>query len=293
MTDNNLISVPEEISKSIKSGMEHGGAIQLPFSAPFLYVVNGNARFKTAAGVSYFGGWATDQETMDEVLKETGQELPKYFAKEEMSSSEGKPLSVYTSRFVVCAPIAFRESWVIEKNRYPEFREGARRHVQMISYLADSWIEGEKGKRQRVYAPWGPVVLTAKGYQAKNILDAFGAWVHMTKDVRRVVAPDVPAYFFNACLGTFGDEPKFERVGKGNQTSSITPIELYQPSTMDAAVIKRLFVGEAVYAIMADCKEQAKEWLVAWKEQSLDMLNRSKPEQLSSMNEEAEQEIPF
>jgi len=291
--NDSVISVPKEISDSIKDGMEHGGAIQLPFSAPFIYVVNGNARFQKAGGVSYFGGWSTDKEAMDEVLKETGQELPKYFTEEDMTSSEGKPLSVYTSRFVVCAPIAFRESWVIEKNRYPEYREGARRHVQMIAYLADSWIEGEKGSRQRKYAPWGPVVLTAKGYQAKNILDAFGAWVHATKEVRRAIAPDVPAYFFNACMGTFGDQPNFQKVGS-TQTSSITPIELYQPPNMDEAVVRRLFVGEAVYTIMSDCKEQAKEWLVAWKEQSLDMLNKaqSQPEQQSSDGLETES-IPF
>ena len=292
MSDQNLITVPKEISDNIKDGMEHGGAIQLPFAAPFIYVSNGNARFQKAGGVSYFGGWSTDKDAMDEVLKETAQELPKYFTAEEMTSSEGKPLNVYTSRFVVCAPIAFRESWVHEKNRYPEYREGTRRHVQMIAYLADSWIEGEKGSRQRKYAPWGPVVLTAKGYQAKNILDAFGAWVHMTKEVRRVIAPDVPAYFFSACLGTFGEQPNFQKVGS-TQTSSITPIELYEPPSMDEAVVRRLFVGEAVYTIMADCKEQSKEWLTAWKEQSLDMLHKNEAAKDDAVASGLEAEIPF
>jgi len=293
MNDQNFITVPKEVSDNIKDGMEHGGSIQLPFAAPFVYVQNGNPQLKAAGGVSYFGGWSTDKDAMDECLKETGQELPKYFTAEEMTSSEGKPLSNYASRFVVCAPIAFRESWIKNKDRYPEYQEGTRRHVQMIAYLADSWIEGEKGKRQRLYAPWGPVVLTAKGYQAKNILDAFGAWIHMTKDVRRVIAPEVPAYFFSACLGTFGEEPNFQRVGKGAQTSLITPIELYQPPTMDEAVVRRLFVGEAVYTIMSDCKEQAKDWLVAWKEQSLDMLNKAQPEQPPADGQEQEERIPF
>jgi hypothetical protein len=265
------ITLSEEIINPIKASMEIGGAITLPFSVPYIWVINGDPKLKSLGGVLYFGGWASNRDDMDAVLKERATDLPTGFVPVELTAMDSKDVPVYTTRHVIFAPIATRRAWVKDKVRAAEYIEGSRQHVQMIAYMA----ERKGSKDQTEYIPWGPIVLSAKGFQAQNLLNAVGAWEKHTQSIRRDIAPGIPAYFFYLALGTFGSEIKQKMVGGGSSQSAITPIEPYLPEKLTEELMTKLFVGETIAAVMVDLQVQAKEWLTAWKTVSVDSLGGS------------------
>jgi hypothetical protein len=145
---------------------------------------------------------------------------------------------------------------------------------------------GNNGSNQ--LKPWGPVVLTAKGYQARNLLDAFARWEKATSQLRWKLAPGIPAWCFYMTLGTFGKERQVLNVGKPGAQSPITPISAYLPATMDEEVLQNLFVGNEAVEMMANLQDQASEWLHAWKESSL-----FEAEEEQDTIFQPEEEIPF
>jgi hypothetical protein len=112
-------------------------------------------------------------------------------------------------------------------------------------------------------------VLTAKGYQARNLLDAFNLWNKATAPIRWKAAPGVPAWCFYLSLGTYGKERHVMNVGKPGAQSPITPITAYIPESFDEELISSLFVGEELAEKMAELQDQAADWLGAWKESAL------------------------
>ena len=126
----------------------------------------------------------------------------------------------------------------------------------MIAYLAAKQAEGQ-------YEPLGPIMMTAKGWQGKYLLDAFSTWNRNTARVRGKVAPGIPAWCFYLSVGTFGEFKKAP-VGSGDQQSIITPIGPYIPKEITPALMENLFVGEDVADAMATYLEELQEWLHAY-----------------------------
>jgi hypothetical protein len=169
----------------------------------------------------------------------------------------------------MAAPIATRHRW--NENRS---------HTQILAYMAT--------KNGKEYSPWGPVVLSAKGYQARNIRQAFADWERATTPTRRDHAPGIPAWCFFAVIGTFGEERKTVMVGKGQQ-SPITPIGAWIPEIMSKTHLEKTFVGKDVAERMVELKKQASEWLAEWKKPVADTADPGEP----SHEDGWDDQIPF
>jgi hypothetical protein len=278
------ISLDSDLAKKLELGMRSGDIVDLPFPVVYIWALNGQAGYKSQGGALYFGGWACKAEDIQTVADQQGLTIPEDWKHVTISSRDGGEFEAYTTRNVIVAPIGKRVSWLLDGKRSTEYVEGARRHVQVLAYLAES--RGENGSRQ--FVPWGPVVLTAKGYQARNLLDAFSRWNKATAQMRWKMAPGVPAWCFYLSLGTFGKERQVLSVGKPGAQSPITPIGAYIPEKFNDELISSLFVGNEVAAIMADLQDQASDWLSGWNTST--MVNSEEEPEASFPNDE---EIPF
>lgn len=258
------ISLDTETAAALnQTSIVASGAIELPFPAPYLWVINGDARLKTTGDARYFGGWATDAEKMAEIsLIYGGTESPAGWLREEIVAESNKSLDCYLTRSVLCAPIDLRKSWFVmatggSVSRSPDYFAGSRQHVQALVWLAGKSADGK-------ITPWGPAVLSAKGFQAKNLLQSFADWTHQTESLRRKIAPGVPAWCFYLAIGTFGKERKTKMVGASGAQSPITPIGAYIPDHLTEETLESLFVGQEIASEMVRAKQDAAEWLQAW-----------------------------
>lgn len=243
-----LPELDQTLVNELANPLQTGDFVELPFYAPFVWVLNGKANLKNPTdkiNVPYFGGFAVSKEDFELAVTEFGN--PGNFTFYPMTNQEGKDYEVYASRTVAVAPIVTRERWI----------EG-RGHVQILAYAGRRADDGQ-------FAPWGPVVLTAKSYTAKNLRESLKAWESFTAKVRREFAPGYPANLFYCFVGTFG-ERKQEMVGKGSQ-SPITPVQLYKgkDGQATAEMLQSNFVGVEVANLMKALKEQAREWVADWK----------------------------
>jgi hypothetical protein len=256
------ISLDNQIARKLDQGMRTGDNTDLPFPVVYVWAFNGQTSYRTQGGTLYYGGWACKTEDLQNVAEQQGLPIPKDWKAVTISSRDGGEFDAYTTRSVIAAPIGKRESWLADGRRSTSYLEGGRRHLQVLAYLAES--TGNGGSKS--FVPWGPVVLTAKGYQARNLLDAFANWDKATSQMRRVVAPGVPAWCFYLSLGTFSKERQAMNVGKPGAQSPITPISAYIPERFTEDLMTSLFVGSETAAVMSDLQDQAAEWLNAWKE---------------------------
>jgi hypothetical protein len=256
------INLDSDISNRLSEGMRSGSAIELPFPVAYAWALNGQAGYKSQGAALYYGGWACKVDDIQAVAEQRGNPLPSDWKQVTIASRDGDEYDAYTTRHLIVAPIGKRESWLYDGRRVNDYVEGGRRHLQVLAYLAES--KGENG--EKTFIPWGPIVLSAKGYQARNILNAFSAWDKATSSIRRKVAPGVPAWCFYLALGTFGKERQVVNVGKPGAQSPITPISAYIPDNLGEDAITGLFVGQEVAAEMADLSSQANEWINAWKQ---------------------------
>jgi hypothetical protein len=256
------ISLQGDVASRLSGGMQVGSAIELPYFAPKFWAVNGDARLASLGGALFFGGWAVDALDWEKALAEDWvleeNEMPQGFAKSVIVTADGRNVDAYVSRSIVVAPICTRVMWVLaDGTRLPAYTQGARQHVQAIVYL------GHKRADREEIIPLGPVMLSCKGYQAKNLLDSFSAWDRATKGVRSKIAPGIPAWCFYLAIGTFGNDRKQEMVGKNSQ-SPITPIRAWVPKDMNEDLIEKVFVGQDVAESMAFYLEASQEWLHAY-----------------------------
>ncbi len=258
------ITIDMNLAKKLELGMRAGEAIELPFPVVYIWALNGQAGYKSQGGALYYGGWACKAEDVQATTDQLGLAIPGDWKLVTISSRDGGEFDAYTARSVVVAPIGKRISWLSDGKRHSEYIEGGRRHLQVLAYLAES--RGENGNRQ--FFPWGPVVLTAKGYQARNLLDAFARWDKATSQIRWKISPGVPAWCFYLSLGTFGKERQVINVGKPGAQSPITPITAYIPDRINEDLISSLFVGSEITQQMSTLQDQASEWLKAWKEEA-------------------------
>jgi len=265
------IQLPDNVASALAGGMETRGAIELPFSAPVFWTINGDARLAgVGARALYFGGWAVDAEQFSDALQNAGLAMPTFLEPGVITNERGDAIDILTTRAVLVAPIGMRHAWLVANPggqviRSAEFVQGGRQHVQVLCFA------GQKIGDQ--YQPWGPIVLSAKGFQANNLKAAFTAWEKRTAPARKKYAPNVPAWCFYAFLGTFGDKRQQEMVGK-NQKSPITPIGVWLPEEKNVTeeLLGKLFVGESIASQMVAYLDLAREWLDAWRQPMRDQL---------------------
>jgi hypothetical protein len=278
------ISLDPTVAKKLDMGMRAGENIELPFPVVYIWALNGQASYKSQGGALYYGGWAAKAEDLQTTADQQGLALPKDWKLVTITSRDGGEFEAYTSRSAIVAPIGKRVSWLLDGKRYAEYVEGGRRHLQVLAYLAET--QGENGSKQ--FIPWGPVVLTAKGYQARNLLDAFARWNKATAQIRWKVAPGVPAWCFYLAIGTYGKERHVVSVGKPGAQSPITPISAYIHENFSEELISSLFVGEEMAARMVELQEQANDWLNGWNE-----AGQEENTEDYQAYEPEEEEIPF
>lgn len=262
-----MLNVNIDIQTRLHGGMDDELGVTLPFPAPLLYVINGMPAYKALNNAQYWGGWGVDAEKMDEAIQDTSAVFPLSFTEAVNENKDGKEYKIYCTRSVIVAPIGKRFSWVKQDGkqvvRSTQFFDGARMHIQVLGYMA------QKGPEGKGIVPWGPVLLSAKGYQAGNVIEAFRAWKKVSAAARKQFASNLDSEFFYLPVGTFGTERVTETKGKGTAKSSITPLKPYLPQEIDEAYLTRMFVGEEVAATMATCKDEAEPWLAAWKESAI------------------------
>lgn len=269
-----MITLENGLSERLNEGMSVGSSIELPFFAPVFWVMNGDPKLRQVGGVHFFGGFAVSAEDWQKACyDEWGlANEPPTITRTEISTTDGRELDIYASRHLIVAPICSRVTWYTQDGaRYTEFVKGARQHAQVLAYLA------VKNDQTGNIDPLNVVMLSAKGYQAKNMLDAFGAWERTTKQIRGKVAPGVPAWCFYLSIGTFGNDRKQIMVGKGSSQSAITPISAYIPKELTGEIIEKLFVGQDVAEAMATYLEGAQEWLHAYDQKSGNNGNGTRP----------------
>jgi len=266
------INLDPDLARRLNDGMTSGETLDLPFPVIYVWAMNGQPSYKSQGGALYYGGWACKADDLD-ALKESGAGIsdPAGWKRTTSASREGDEFEIYGTRHVIVAPIGKRQSWLLDGRRHGEYIDGARRHVQALCYMAERIEEGKIVH----YLPWGPVVLTAKGYQARHLLDAFTKWDKATAGLRRQIAPGVPAWCFYLALGTFGKERAAVNVGKPGAQSPITPITAWIPDGINETILAQLFVGQAVAEKMADLQDQASEWLAAWQPGALEQSSES------------------
>lgn len=264
----NPFDIDASTASQLSAGMEFGGAAELPFIAVLFWALNGSPQQKAqlampgGAPALYFGGWMCERSDMDEALQAGAQSLPAGMVSTEYVNRDGKDLPCYSTRRLILAPIGVRSSWVLGGARSPSYMDGSRQHAQVLALLANTKGNG----KEAVYEAWGPVVLTAKGYQAQAMLDGLKAWNRHTQALRSQIAPNVPAWAFYLGLGTFGEEYKARKVGKAGRQSTITPVEAYLPEHVTEELLRKLFVGRETAKFMADLSREAREWLHDWDE---------------------------
>jgi hypothetical protein len=254
------IQFDPNVANKIKAGLQTGEAVELPFPVVYLWVINGLPSYKQQAASApalYYGGWACKQEQALEVAQASGLAIPDDWVESAIALKDGE-YEGYTTRSIMVAPFGKRESWLLDGRRHAQYVEGGRRHVQYLAYMAEL--------RDKTLIPWGPVVFSGKGYQARYLNDAIIAWEKATAQARMKLAPGIPAAFFWMALGTFGKERQAVSVGKPGAQSPITPITTYIPADgISPEVLERRYIGSEIAAIMADKAEEATEWLNAWK----------------------------
>jgi hypothetical protein len=278
------INLDINLAKKLDQGFRSGEAVELPFPVVYIWALNGQASYKSQGGALYYGGWACKTEDMQATADQQGLTVPADWKQVTISSRDGGEFEAFTTRNILVAPIGKRLSWLHDGKRSADYVEGGRRHLQVLAYMAEA--RGENGKKE--FLPWGPVVLTAKGYQARNLLDAFARWEKATAQLRWKAAPGIPAWCFYMALGTFGKERQSINVGKPGAQSPITPISAYIHERYTEELLASLFVGAEVASIMSDLQDQAAEWLNAWRgnllEEAVEFQDTGFP---------PEEEIPF
>lgn len=256
----NPFEIDEMTSSALGNSMKTGEAIELPFPALYMWAQNGQAGLKNSGvAVLYFGGWVGKKDQLEDAAARMNATLPK-MAPASISPKAGDEFEALTARSLYVSPVSYRKRW-IGKDGFTtsaDYLPGYRQHVQVLCIL------GEFSAEKKVVA-WGPIVLTAKGYQATNLIKSLSTFDRLIDAERRKVAANIPTHLFWRKVGTFGDKPNFQSVGN-DQTSTITPIECERPETVNRDTLAARYIGKDNADYMAELFSKASEWLSAWKQ---------------------------
>jgi len=264
MAQENYFDVDQSAADRLNQGMNMGGGIELPFAAPVFWWMNGNPQNRalaTSTPAIYFGGWAANADSIEEVADDRGG-LPGGLVKTDIYTRDSNTVEAYTTRLLVVAPISFRQAWITGQQqtvRHVKYVQGGRQHIQVLCLTGYQL-------QDKTYQSWGPIVLSAKGYQAQYLMSAMKDWRKAIDRALGVIKanPKPPAWGFWGGIGTFGDKVDTQMVGKSTQ-SPITPINLFTPKELTAELLRRLYVGRDGVDEMAQLLDEASDWLNAWK----------------------------
>lgn len=231
-------------------------AVRLPFPHLTLTWHNGNP---AAPGGAYkFGGWYAENIHFERDMNSIGlatfdPTITKMFGKpQSWTNSKGGEYGTYSTRIVMAAPIASRQTWY--KGR------------SIFSVLAMLAYTDEDKSLKSLF----PAVLNAGGKgNSEDIRSAMKEWQSETAVWRNQFAAGVPLNEFYIPLGTYGDKRVARDVtGKGGKSSKVAVIRTFVPSLDDDAQIEAYLeqqhVGEEVADVMVGMLADAQEWL-AWK----------------------------
>jgi hypothetical protein len=262
---------------TINEGQQQEG-IRLPFPVSYARWVNGEARNKKNADVTYFGGWSISADQYEAQVSLQGNAPLSYMSKTSMTNDAGSDYDAYNSRFIICAEICRRERWIEEKHTS---------HLQILCQVA------EVSPDKKTFSAWGAIVLTAKGWAGINLKKAISDWGALTIAGRRDYANSMPAFMLYGLFGTFGNELKTADVGK-TVKHTITPCQFGKPTgEINEALINRYYIGDETLLKMAELSKAAREWQSAWakdKPVSTYATDESEPEQPP---ENAIDDMPF
>lgn len=245
----NYFEMPDDVRKMLGEFAMKSSA--LPFPAPMVWVVNGDAKMKNTTPAQYFGGWAMKAEEAVPVV--TGWDNGTVI------TSKDDEFPIVTSRRVIFAPIASRSCWVDKQdNQHFAFQPGSRLKLHVLAMMATNGGD--------TIHPWGTVILSAKGYQAKYLKNALIQWDEFTRPARNEFTNGLPAWAFYCSVGTFQKERKVVMVGTGDQ-SPITPVEIYKPENLSVDLLRKLYVTPAIAKNMADFRTAAANWIKSWNDE--------------------------
>lgn len=272
-----MFDIPQDINEAAKGSLNTANAgVPLPFAAPELWWKNGETalgQVKEIKDARRFGGWGLSEEALE---NQPGPmpPLPEAWQLFDLTNSKGKDYKAYLLRTIWVAPIARRYGWF-------EFEGKASSRVNYLCYLG-TFSQGAP------VVPWGPVVLSAKSFAGIDLDNAFKAFATKTASIRKTTG----ANFFYTPLGTWGDEVKYStRTGKNGSSSSVTPVQLYEPK--DGWTQKHLeaaFVGADIARDMMTLKEQAAPWLDDWNKRG--KKEQAAPADVNAALESAEEVFP-
>lgn len=257
------ISIPNKARTAFDGNMNDRSVIELPFPCPPFFVVNGEESMEELKNILYFGGFACTTEklqTASEHWKDAPFPIPGFVKMNH--KVKGAKIEVLAARSLVVSIIGVREYSSIEdsasgrKSRMPPYTKGARPGIQVLCVL------GYRDEQKAIH-PWGPVMLTAQGYQVNHIKDSIQSYRKAIKPFVKKLIPDATDSMLNLFwmyLGTFG-EFQSVTVGAGNNSQSITPIKTFIPEDLDEHKVENMYVGEGMAEFMADLSEQSQEWL--------------------------------
>lgn len=263
------IKISDQARSKLNEWKDDSGEVKLPFEAPVFWVLNGSAQYKPLVKISpalYFGGFASSANEIE--MLGVGIAAVKH---EFTPRGAEQSIEIYSTRKLLVAPFGKRLSSVEKETgiRHPGYHKGASPHLQIVAYMA------EYNEAEKTIVPVCPVVITAKGYQVGNILDALREFSSKTMQARKKYAEGLRAEMFYCQLGTFGDKFTGKMVGGEGKQSPITPIVARLPETIDEKFIEMMFVGENMADELTSLHEQCADWLNAWKEVKTDAPRNS------------------
>jgi hypothetical protein len=248
--------------EAMRQAENSGGGVRLPFPALFIHVKNGDQKLRGAAASTpslYFGGWEADAGQVAELIDAgvVTDTLKTWAAYDGVSGS--KTWDAVGARQVAVSYIAKRERWISKDGQSwsPKYDEGhSRRHLQVLVSLYEN----------RGY--YCPAILTAKGFQVSEVLNAFGVWDKAMAPLKKEInATSFPRGAFWLEIGTEGERPNFKTVGKPGSENMITPMTAVGADKLTADKLRKRYVGREILAANVRMLTEAKDWLAAWSEQ--------------------------
>lgn len=239
-------------SDPMQTGFNDG--IKLPFPTLFFSWRNGDPALDELGNnnVKYTGGWEINEKNLD-ASKADFPSLPMYF-KPTTFKGKTENYNAFVTKQIAVVPVGLRERSLMKLDGrdvpVKRFTKGSKSHLQMLTYMAD-YSEG-------AYKPYGAVILSAKSNSAAAVKNTFSAFDTQTKEIRAEVKVPYYRFFIRIGIGT----PKFETVGRGNDTHDITPCQLIAPEkgwSMDA--LKAAYVGKDIIEKITTLQIAAAEWL--------------------------------
>lgn len=257
------INIPTSAMNAFEGNMRTGSAVELPFSAPPFFIVNGDGKLATLKNFQYYGGFACGASKVKDAA-ENWKDVPYPIPglnEYNLHLEDGTQIDVLGGRALMVAPIGIRQFSTKKeangrKTRVAPFTPGARPGLQALCLL------GYRDESKNFHA-WAPILITASGYQVNHVQKAFDTYRKAIKPFVKKLVPDATESVLNLFwmyIGTFGERHQ-ESVGNGRGTKQITPIVSYIPEDLDSAKVENMYVGAELAEFMAEKSEEASEWL--------------------------------